>query len=72
MAKKPNPFAAFEKSKADVDKKGGPKEGSKKEEAMDRKAMKGMKCGGKVGKSAGGIARGTGAAVRGKNFSGSA
>lgn len=65
MAKK-NPF---EKSKKDVEKKGGPKEGSKKEEAQDMMEMKGMKCGGKVGKAAGGIMRGAGAAVRGKKFS---
>lgn len=33
---RPNPFAKFEKSGADKDTKGGPKEGSKKEEAMDK------------------------------------
>ncbi len=65
MAKK-NPF---EKSKKDMEKKGGPKEGSKAEEAMDMAQMKGMKCGGKVGKASGGIMRGTGAALRGKKFS---
>jgi len=65
---KKNPF---EKSKKDVEKKGGPKEGSKREEFMDMiQAKKGMACGGKVrGKAAGGIMRGTGAAVKGKRFS---
>jgi hypothetical protein len=38
MATKPNPFAAFEKSKADTTDK-GMKEGSKKELAADRKLM---------------------------------
>ena len=65
---KKNPF---EKSSKDVEKKGGPKEGSKKEEFMDTiQAKKGMKCGGKVkGKAAGGVMRGAGAAVKGKRFS---
>lgn len=49
-AKKPNPFAKFEKSGKDKEPK-GMKEGSKKEEAFDRKQMKGkafaMKKGGK-------------------------
>ena len=43
MAGKFVPFAKFEKSKKDTEKKGS-KEGSKKEEAADKK----MKCGGKV------------------------
>lgn len=65
MAKK-NPF---EKSKKDVEKQGGPKEGSKKEEMLDMMQMKGMKSGGKVKAcAAGGIMRGTGAALRGKKF----
>lgn len=50
--KKVNPFAKFEKSSKDKDtkavfKKFG-KEGSKKEEAFDKKQAKGMKCGGKT------------------------
>ena len=55
-----NPFAAFEKSKKDVEPK-GMKEGSKKEEAFDAKQAKGMKCGGGVKK----MARGGGVAVKG-------
>ena len=35
--KKPMPF---EKSRRDKEAKGGPKEGSRREEAMDRKQMK--------------------------------
>lgn len=35
--KKPSPF---EKSPRDKEAKGGPKEGSKREESMDRKQMK--------------------------------
>ena len=63
-------MAKFEKSKADKEPKGKGKEGSKQEEAWDKKQAKGMKCGGKVGgKAAGGIMRGTGAAVKGKKFS---
>lgn len=69
---KANPFAKFEKSGKDKEPKGGPKEGSKKEEMMDKMQVKGMKCGGAVGKSAGGIMRGAGAAVKGKKFSRSA
>lgn len=46
MATKPkNAFGKpmpFEKSKKDVDPKNGPKEGSKKEEMMDKKQMKQM------------------------------
>ena len=73
---KPNPFAAFEKSKKDKEPKGHGKEGSKKEEAFDK--TEGMKkggkvqkkaCGGKIkGKAAGGVMRGTGAAIKGKSF----
>lgn len=37
MATKPNPFAAFEKSGKDKEVKGKGKEGSKKEEAFDKK-----------------------------------
>lgn len=37
MAKGKNPFARFEKSKGDVEVKGKGKEGSKREEAFDRK-----------------------------------
>lgn len=41
MATKPNPFAAkFEKSKGDNESKKFGKEGSKKEEAYDKKQMK--------------------------------
>lgn len=38
--KKPNPFARFEKSGKDKEVKGKGKEGSKKEEAFDRKQLK--------------------------------
>ena len=51
MVKKMNPF--FEKSAKDKDPKGGPKEGSKAEEAQDAKEA-GMKRGGKVKKYAAG------------------
>ena len=37
---KPNPFAKFEKSKADKERPGGPKEGSKQEEAADKRQAK--------------------------------
>lgn len=40
MAKKPNPFAKFEQSGKDVEVKGKGKEGSKKEEAFDKKQAK--------------------------------
>ena len=40
--KKPNPFAKFEKSSKDVEKK-GMKEGSKAEKAVDKKQMAGKK-----------------------------
>jgi len=67
---KANPFDKFEKSGKDVETKGKGREGSKQEEAWDKKQAKGMKCGGKVaGKAGGGIMRGTGAAVKGKTFS---
>ena len=39
MATKPNPFAKFEKSGKDKEPK-GMKEGSRKEEALDRKQAK--------------------------------
>ena len=39
MAKKPNFFAKFEKSGKDVETKGKGKEGSKQEEAWDKKQM---------------------------------
>lgn len=54
-----NPFAKFEKSGKDVEVKGKGKEGSKKEEAFDKKQMAGMKKGGDVKKMAtGGLAGG--------------
>lgn len=61
----------FEKSKADKEVKGKGKEGSKKEEAYDKKQFPGMKCGGKVKRMAeGGMVRGTGCATKGKKFGG--
>jgi len=48
-----NPFAKFEKSGKDVEKK-GMKEGSKADMALDKKQMMGMKKGGGVKKMAGG------------------
>lgn len=54
--------AFFEKSKKDVEKGSKGKEGSKKEEAFDKKQAPGMKCGGKVKK----FAKGGGIEVRGK------
>jgi len=64
-------FNFFEKSKADKESKKNGKEGSKKEEAFDKKQAPGMKCGGKVKKMAeGGIVRGTGCATKGKKFGG--
>ena len=65
--------AQFERSTFDKEPKGA-KEGSKEDKTLDKKqlkaANKGMKCGGAVkGKSAGGVMRGTGAAVKGKRFS---
>jgi hypothetical protein len=54
-----NPFAKFEKSGKDVEVKGKGKEGSKKEEAFDKKQMMGMKKGGATKKMAsGGLASG--------------
>jgi len=62
-------FVPFEKSGKDKEAKKFGKEGSKKEEAWDKR--QGMACGGKVkGKSGGGLARGGGAATRGKGFAG--
>lgn len=63
-------MAKFEQSKKDIENGKHGKEGSKREEAWDRKQSK-MACGGKVkGMKTGGIVRGTGAATKGKNFSG--
>jgi hypothetical protein len=70
MAKLSAGLAKFEKSKKDTEPKGKGKEGSKQEEAWDKRQAKGMKTGGKVcGKAAGGIMRGAGKAVKGKSFS---
>jgi len=55
--KKMNPFAKFEKSGKDVEKK-GMKEGSKADMAMDKKQMMGMKAGGMKKMAAGGLAAG--------------
>jgi hypothetical protein len=52
-----NPFAKFEKSGKDVEKKGA-KEGSKKEMAMDKSQMFGMKKGGMKKMAAGGLSSG--------------
>lgn len=65
-----NPFARFEKSGKDTEPK-GMREGSKKEEAFDKKQMMGMKKGGSTKKMAsGGLASGhksaDGIASRGK------
>jgi hypothetical protein len=65
-----NPFAKFEKSGKDVEKK-GVKEGSKKDMMMDKAQMMGMKRGGATKKMAsGGLAAGhksaDGVASRGK------
>jgi len=68
MAKKPNFFDRFEKSGKDVEVKGKGKEGSKKEEAFDKKQAKGYACGGKVKMTSGGSVRGAGIAQRGKGF----
>ena len=59
--KKVNPFAKFEKSGKDIEKKSFGKEGSPKEEAFDKKQMA-MKKGGDVKK----YARGGGIEIRGK------
>lgn len=63
-------FKPFEKSKADKETKGGPKEGSKKEELLDmiQAKKKGAKSGGKTKFASGGIMRGTGCATKGKKF----
>jgi len=53
MATKMNPFAKFEKSGKDVEKK-GMKEGSKADMALDKKQMMGMKKGGMKKMAAGG------------------
>lgn len=73
MAKKKMTMKEFERSSYDKEPK-GVKEGSKEDMALDKKQLKavnkGMKKGGKVcGKAAGGIMRGTGAAVKGRRFS---
>jgi len=62
-----NPFAKFEKSSKDVEKK-GMKEGSKADMAMDKKQMMGMKKGGVAKKmAAGGFTRAAdGVAAKGK------
>jgi hypothetical protein len=64
-----NPFAKFEKSGKDVEKK-GMKEGSKADMAMDKKQMMGMKKGGMSKMAGGGLAAGhksaDGIASRGK------
>ena len=52
-----NPFAKFEKSGKDVEKK-GVKEGSKKDMAMDKAQMMGMKKGGMKKMAAGGLSSG--------------
>jgi len=62
-------FKPFEKSGKDKEKKGGPKEGSKREEFMDMiQKKKGAKSGGKTKFASGGIMRGTGCATKGKKF----
>jgi hypothetical protein len=61
-------FQLFEKSKKDKEVKGKGKEGSKQEEAWDKKQARGFKCGGKVKAATGGIMRGGGAATKGLKF----
>ena len=64
--KKMNPFAKFEKSGKDVEKK-GVKEGSKKDMMMDKAQMMGMKKGGMKKMAAGGFtSEANGVAQRGK------
>jgi len=61
-----NPFAKFEKSGKDVEKK-GMKEGSKADMALDKKQMMGMKKGGMKKMAAGGYTRAAdGVATKGK------
>jgi hypothetical protein len=61
-----NPFAKFEKSGKDVEKK-GMKEGSKADMAMDKKQMMGMKKGGMTKMATGGFVRAAdGVASKGK------
>ena len=61
-----NPFAKFEKSGKDVEKK-GMKEGSKADMAMDKKQMMGMKRGGMTKMATGGFVRAAdGVASKGK------
>lgn len=61
-----NPFAKFEKSGKDVEKK-GMKEGSKADMAMDKKQMMGMKRGGMTKMATGGFVRqADGVASKGK------
>jgi len=62
-----NPFAKFEKSGKDVEKK-GMKEGSKADMMLDKKQMMGMKKGGMKKMAAGGSAssRADGVATKGK------
>ena len=54
--KKMNPFAKFEKSGKDIEKK-GMKEGSKADMALDKKQMMGMKKGGMKKMAAGGFTK---------------
>jgi hypothetical protein len=64
--KKMNPFAKFEASGKDVEKK-GMKEGSKADMALDKKQMMGMKKGGMKKMAAGGFTRSAdGIASKGK------
>ena len=63
--KKMNPFAKFEASGKDVEKK-GMKEGSKADMALDKKQMMGMKAGGMKKMAAGGMAKGGGIEAKGK------
>ena len=61
-----NPFAKFEKSGKDVEKK-GMKEGSKKDMMMDKSQMMGMKKGGMKKMATGGFVRAAdGVATKGK------
>ena len=61
-----NPFAKFEKSGKDVEKK-GMKEGSKADMAMDKKQMMGMNKGGMTKMATGGFVRAAdGVATKGK------